>query len=313
MTRFTRGLLLLVAFFLWATPAAAYTHITRSGETLMMLATRYYGRPDLSMVIRAANGFVHPDDGSIAQGELIDIPEVLYHRTKAGETLEILADRYLASPKRGPYLGEMNGMNPDQSLAEGTIIKIPYHLRHIFASGETIQRVAKLYYGNDRGQAFLKAYNFAGRKTRFTRGDVVIVPLLNLEFTKEEHDRITLERRQQFSAADADQQKLAVVSIFKLKDASDAGQYVQVVSLAAALLARAESLTVPQQIGAHKYLAIAYVALGEQEAAVNHLRAALQLQPEMELSPLTTSPKVLNLVKEAKLQLASQPASVSEK
>jgi hypothetical protein len=37
-----------------------------------MLATRYYGRSEQAMVIRAANGFVHPDDGSIAPGELVE-------------------------------------------------------------------------------------------------------------------------------------------------------------------------------------------------------------------------------------------------
>lgn len=290
-----------------ATSSEAYTHVARSGETLLMLSQRYYGRPDLSTVIRAANGFVHPDDGSIAQGELLDIPEVLFHRTQAGETFEILADRYLASPKRGPFLAEMNGMDPGQSLAEGSIVKIPYHLRHIFASGESIQSVAKLYYGDEPGPNFLRNYNFSGRKRRFSRGDVLIVPLVDLEFTREEHERISNERRRQYSSADAEQQQQAVGTIAKLKEASDSGQYVKIVALASALLARAESLTVPQQIGVHKYLAIAYVALGDRPSAVTHLAEALKLQPEMELSPLTTSPKILELLKEIRSESTPTP------
>ncbi|MCU0662196.1 MAG: LysM peptidoglycan-binding domain-containing protein [Myxococcota bacterium] len=313
MRRAKALLIVIAAAVAWVSPAAAYTHVARSGETLLKLAQRYYGRTELSIVIRAANGFVHPDDGSIAPGELVDIPEVLYHRTRAGETLEILADRYLATPKRGPFLAEMNGMNPDQSLAEGTIVKIPYHLRHIFASGETVQRVAKLYYGNARQPTFLKSYNFVGRNTRFSRGDVVIVPLIDLEFTKEEHDRIDAERRQQYSAADAELQRSAVGSIAKLKEVSEAGRYVEVVALASGLLARFESLTVPQQIGTHKYLAIAYVALDEHSLAQRHLTEALKLQPEMELSPLTTSPKVLDLLKEVRGQLAKPGTLPREK
>jgi hypothetical protein len=290
-----------------STATEAYTHVARSGETLLMLSQRYYGRPELATVIRAANGFVHPDDGSIAPGELLDIPEVLFHRTRAGETFEMLADRYLASPKRGPFLAEMNGMDPGQSLAEGAIVKIPYHLRHIFASGESIQSVAKLYYGDEPGPNFLRNYNFSGRKKRFSRGDVLIVPLVDLDFTREEYDRITNERRRQYSASDAEQQYQAVGTIAKLKEASDSGQYVRIVALASALLARAESLTVPQQIGVHKYLAIAYVALGDNVLAGEHLAEALRLQPEMELSPLTTSPKILELLKATKSQSAPPP------
>ena len=64
----------------------------------------------------------------------------------------------------------------------------------------------------------------------------------------------------------------------------------------------AGKLTVPQQIGVYKYLASAYVAFGEREAAVAVFRQALAKQPEMELSPITTSPKILEAFREAQRQ-----------
>ena len=133
-----------------ATPAMSWTHMARTGESLKQLAVRYYGSPDKTMLIRAANGFVHPDDGRLAGGERVEIPEITYYRIGEDDSWGSLANMFLSSSARARFLAEMNGYSADEMPAAGTIVKIPYHLRHIFAKGETLHSLVKIYYDKGR-------------------------------------------------------------------------------------------------------------------------------------------------------------------
>ncbi len=281
-------------------PAAAHclSHIARNGETLKQLAVEYYGRPEMSMVVRAANGFVHPDDGSLTEGERIEIPEVTFHRIGQGDTWNKLADRYLAAAKRGRFLAKMNGYGKDKAPPAGAIVKVPYHLRHIFAADETLKSVTRLYYGKKKSLRWLPQYNLT-RKKRFKRGDVLIVPLLDLALTEEAEQRIGAERATRYSDKDVTNQEKAIEEIAQIKKAYDDGRYIETVALAQRLIGRG-SLTVPQQIGVYNYSGYAYVALGEDKLATKAFVKALELQPAMELSPITTSPKVLKVFRAAR-------------
>jgi tetratricopeptide (TPR) repeat protein len=289
---------LLVTAVVQPVGAFCWTHIAQSGETLEQLAVRYYANPQMSMVIRAANGFVHPDDGSVTPGEQIEIPEVTYHRVRGDETWESIANQYLASPKRDIFLAKMNGYDKDKFPAKGTIIKVPYHLRHIFAVGESIRSVVRLYYGKTRTISWLKQYNVT-RKKKFTRGDVVIVPLIELGFTEQEQQRIQTIRSERYSEKDIEAQDAAREAIVELRKAFEHGQYIRMVAIAYRLIGRGK-LTVPQQIGVYKYLGFAYIALGKEKSAIEAFTKAIVLQPAMELSTITTSPKILKVFHEAK-------------
>ena len=74
---------------------------------------------------------------------------------------------------------------------------------------------------------------------------------------------------------------------------------MEIVASASRLIGRGQ-LTVPQEIGVYNYLAFAYVALGEKALAVEAFKRTLTLQPEMELSTITNSPKILAVFNEAK-------------
>ncbi len=278
--------------------AFCWTHIAHSGETLEQLAVRYYGSSEMSMVIRAANGFVHPDDGSVTPGEQIEIPEVTYHNVRGDETWETIANQYLASPKRAPFLAKMNNYDRNKLPPKGTIVKIPYHLRHIFAVGESMRSVIRLYYGKTRTIGWLRQYNLT-RKKVFTRGDVVIVPLIKLSFSEQEQKRIQTIRSERYSEKDMKAQDEAREAIAELRKAFEQGRYIEMVAIVHRLVGRGK-LTVPQQIGVHKYLGFAYVALGQQQLAIEAFTKAIVLQPAMELSTITTSPKILKVFHEAK-------------
>ncbi len=282
-------------------PAYGWTHMARTGETLEQLAVRYYGSTNKTMLLRAANGFVHPDDGRLYGGERVEIPELTHYRIQDGDTWELLADRFLSSPARAPFLAEMNGFEIDEMPPVGTIIKIPYHLRHIFAKGESLTTLVKIYYNKKRSVEWLRNYN-GPNKRKYGQGEVVIVPLIDLVFTPEESARIDEFRANRYSEKDLREQNAEREAIANLKVFYESGRYVEIVAEASRLIGYGK-LTVPQEIGVQNYLAYAYVALDEWALAVKTFQRALELQPEMELSTITNSPKVLGAFNEAKRAL----------
>lgn len=287
-----------------ACPAIGWDHVARAGETLEQLADRYYGRPELSMVIRAANGFVHPDDGRLIEGERVEVPEVTYHRVREAEDWESLAERYLGSPRRGKYLAELNDRKEDDPLVVGKIVKVPYQLLYILAPDESLKTIARTFLDKKWGQNWLKAYNLK-RKKKYGRGDAVLVPLMDVEFTAKTKAALAAERGEQVTEDDQRAQVDAVAQIASMRDAFETGRYVEMVATGQRLL-HTGKLTVPQQIGVHKFLAFAYVALGERKLALGSFIEALKLQPGMELSPITTSPKILDVFRLANEKVNAQ-------
>lgn len=303
-----RHLVVLAAALIAATAALAqdaraHVHIARTGETLDQLAARYYGKVELSMVLRAANGFVHPDDGRVLEGERVEIPESGLHEVAAGETWSSLAERYLGSSRRGRFLAEFNDRSLDDVPAAGTIVDVPYQLLYILAPGESLRTVSRMFLGQGRNSEWLRDYNLS-RKKKYGRGDALLVPLAHLAIQPEERQRIAdLSPRTSRAAPDLDAQREAAARVMALRGIYDEGRYVEVVAEGQSLLGGG-LLTVPQQVGVNKYVAFACVALGEREQALLAFVAALALQPAMELSPITTSPKILEVFRAARERAA---------
>jgi hypothetical protein len=255
------------------------------------------------MVIRAANGFVHPDDGRVLEGERVEIPESALHEVAAGETWSTLAERYLGSSRRGRFLAELNDRSADDVPAAGTLVDVPYQLLYILAPGESLRTVTRMFLGPRRDGAWLRDYNL-NRKKKYGRGDALLVPLTRLTLLSEERQRIDEQApREGRAAPDLDAQREAAARVTALQGVYDEGRYVEVVAVGQALLGGG-LLTVPQQVGVHKHVAFACVALGEREQALLAFVAALALQPAMELSPITTSPKILEVFRTARERAA---------
>ena len=287
-----------------ALPAGAHIHVARAGETLDQLAVLYYGTVKHSMTIRAANGFLHPDDGRLIEGEHVEIPEVTYYRVQAGDTWESIANEHLGSVRRGRFLAEMNTELPGSALVEGQIVKVPYQLLYVLAPDETLKSVAAQYLGTSFSAEWLRDYNLFKKKKSLGRGDALLVPLVNVEMTPTGKARVQAAQPRDFTAEDRAAQADAAKRIAALRDDYTAGRYVRVVAEASQLLGGGK-LTVPQQVGVAKFLASAYVAFGDREAAIGAFAGALAKQPDMELSPITTSPKILDAFREAQRRAAS--------
>ena len=295
----------LLTFIVTPAVSSAWIHVARDGETLEQLSVFYYGTRNKAMVIRAANGFMHPDDGSLLKGERVEIPGITYHVAKDGDDWYTLANTYLGSSRRASFLAELNSQSVDTSLPSGQIIKIPYQLLYIFAPDESLKSVTKMFLGKKVEPVWLKRYNLKKRK-KYGRGDAILIPLSNVEYTAAAKKEIKKQQHNQVSRDDKKLQVEAVAQIAKLRQVYNEGRFIQIVSIATRLLA-GEQLTKPQRIGVYKYLAFAYVAFDEPGVAENIFFKALKLQPSMELSPITVSPKILTVFMAAqkKMQASS--------
>ncbi len=301
MKRFQYIILSVLLVCFYTSAAMAWIHVARDGETLEQLSNYYYGTPDKAIIIRAANGFMHPDDGSVLQGERIEIPGVTYHQVTDNEDWYSLANRYLGSSSRAKFLAELNGRDAETSVASGQIVKIPYQLLYIFAPDETIKSVTKLFLGNKHSPRWLQAYNLK-KKKKYGRGDALLIPLIDVEYTEAARKEIELRDKKKISQEDEDAQIKAVAQITRLRESYSKGKYLEIIVIGQKLLGN-KRLTNPQKIGVYQYLAFAYVAFDEIPMAESAFQKALELQPSMELSPITVSPKILQVFQKVQKKL----------
>lgn len=285
----------------------AWIHVARDGQSLEQLANFYYGDPEKAIVIRAANGFMHPDDGSVLQGERIEIPGVTYHKVSQSEDWYSLANRYLGSSKRATFLAELNARDVKSSVAAGQIVKIPYQLLYIFAPDETVRSVTKLFMGPDWRGDWLQDYNLKSKK-KYGRGDALLIPLIDVEYTESAKKEIEAQQTKEVSLADKEAQLKAVSQISELRDSYAKGHYLKIVVTGQKLLSNPR-LTNPQKVGVYQYLAFAYVAFNETPLATQAFKKAVELQPSMELSPITVSPKILQVFQKVQRQMLKPPPS----
>lgn len=282
-----------------------YVHIVRPGETLASIAQRYYGDTQRENVLVAENGLTAQGGAAIVVGLRLGIPHVTYHRVAEGETWNELATRYYGDPKRAFILIEANGGSIGKPPDVGAQLLIPYPLRHVAAQGETLTRVASEYYGSASYAKRLRRFNNI-RGNRLTRGQIVLVPLMDLKLSDEGRKSISAETgiEPASGAVRALQQRIES-KLPTLGQLSDDGRFTEVVALGNQLLG-AGQLTGNQIVSIQRQLAVAYVALGREDLAVHAFHQALQRQPDLELDAMKTSPTVLRAFRSAKAQLKAK-------
>ncbi|WP_394823981.1 hypothetical protein [Pendulispora albinea] len=278
-------------------PAGAFPHVVRPGETLAAIATRVYGNPKLESVLAGAN-FLDVQGGSApVPGMRLEIPAPGYHRVNAAETWITLALEWLGDGKRADVLARLNHGVAWIPPVEGQEIQIPYVLTVIAADGDRMDQLAHRYM-NDANRAWeLEAYN--GRKASATgalplkRGDVVLIPLLDLALTEEgkRESHSGLEQGHGAEGRALDAQRRADAELPVLLADLRAGRYVEVVIRGNRLLGNGE-LTKVQLASVHRGLLDAYVALDAPGAAAGACAAFRQNDPAAKWDPAFVSPKV---------------------
>jgi len=288
----------LVALAAGAQAQAVYTHAVQEGDTLASIAQRYYGDPTREAVLREANRLRGPGSTGLVPGSWIFIPMVSFYRVSEGDTWKSIAAALYAKEARASTLIEANKGNRRVQPDEGAELLVPYPLRHVVSPGETLAKIAQIYMPDSpRSLKRLRQFN-AG--AAIERGKVVLVPLVDLRLAGEGRVEASAAflRAAGGGAAKAAQDRVES-ALPDLIQQVEKAEFAEAVSLGNRLLGT-QSLTSTQIVTIQKELAVAYVALDRADLAEASFRAALALQPNLELDTVRTSPRVLEAFNRAK-------------
>jgi len=279
--------------------ASAFTHIVKPGETLAQIAVRVYGDAKKETIIAGANALDSQGGSAPVSGMHLEIPAPGHHRVVTGESWSDLALQYLGDAKRADVLARMNQAVAWIAPIEGQEIQIPFVLTVICGEGERMDQLSLRYMGDANRSWELEAYN--GRKGTLTagptplkRGDVVLVPLLDVNLTDagKAEARAGVERVQSQAAGGVlEVQRRAESELPLLLADVRRGRYVEAVARGNRVLGGGELTRV--QLGVlHRALLEAYVALDAQGSAQGACAAWRAADPGARLDPATVSPKI---------------------
>ena len=165
--------------------ASAFTHVVSQGETLAQMAIKFYGTPRFETALVGANALDAHGGSAIVAGQPLEIPAPSHHRVEQNETWAELARIYLGDGKRAETLARTNGGVSWVQPAAGQEIEVPAVVAHIVAEGETMPQLAQRYLGDMNKAWELDGYNGRKGEQKLLRGDVILVPLLDVALTEE--------------------------------------------------------------------------------------------------------------------------------
>ncbi|MEM6961458.1 MAG: LysM domain-containing protein [Myxococcota bacterium] len=279
-------------------------HTVRPGDTLASIAQLYYGDPRRESVLVSENGLNAQGGAAIVVGLRLIIPWTAYHRVQPGETWTELADRFYGAPRRANVLIEANGAVAGEQPDVGAELRVPYPLRYIAGQGETLSKVAAPYFRDSRdGARRLRRFNQL-RGSRVSRGQIVLVPIADL-LLSEDGRRVVAERTGLVPPTGETRETQAHIDgqLPVLAEQMRSGRYTEAIALANRLLGTGQ-LTGNQLVTIQRHAATAYVALREEELAVDAFVEALKRQPHLELDTISTSPSVMRQLERARARLA---------
>jgi hypothetical protein len=286
-----------LAILVAAAPADARVllHVARATDTPEALAAEYYGNRSLALFILEANGL--PRGRGLKAGQKVRIPTAFRYRLKRGETLELIAARFLEDKRRAPYLAQWSGLPRGDKGREGEEVVVPFQLVHKAPAPESLQSLARNYYG-DAGQAKLLAgYNFRSSPV-LAPGDKLIVPITHVR-VRSVHlaphaapsEKVAEAPPPDAAKREAELAERVAARLARAELAYKEGSYPDVPAQLTKLLSE-EDPSEPQLVAIHRLLAFAYVALGADEVAVKEFREVLERDPDLVLDPALVSPKI---------------------
>ncbi|AKU96154.1 hypothetical protein AKJ09_02818 [Labilithrix luteola] len=277
-----------------ASDASAFTHIVTPRETLAQIAIRVYGTPRFETAIASANALDVHGGSAIVAGQPLEIPAPSHHRVSEGETWPELARIYLGDARRADVLARANGAVSWVAPAIGQEIEIPAVVGYIAGEGETMPQLSQRHFGDINRSWELDAYNNRKGDQKLLRGDIVLVPLLDLSLTaegKSEARAAAVRTLTESGGQSYEAQRKAEADLPPLLADVRAGRYIDAVAKGNRLLGSGD-LTKPQLATIHRALVEVYVALEATGLAAGACDAWKANVTDPRLDPRTTSPKI---------------------
>ncbi len=266
----------------------------KQGDTLDILAAEYYGDRKHKIFILAENHLQH--ERPLKPGEKLKIPVSREVVTAAGDTFESLAAQYLGDPKRGTFLAEFNNdMPPDETLAAGTTLSIPFHVPHVAAEQESLASISAAYYGDPKYASLIKRYNFLD-KDAIEKGDQVVVPIFNVKVKPSRQAPQDANARQREELRKKSEQ-LAINALPAVKRALRDGDYAEVEKQLADFIANNDHIdyldTAPA-IDVSLAIAVTHVANGDLPLATAAFKKVID-RKHTTLDAFRFSPRILEV------------------
>ncbi len=301
------ALLVVAAGWLVPRDAPAFVHIVRPGESLAAIATRFYGDATRELLLADANSLDAQGGSAIVPGMRLEVPACSFHRVVEHETWSSIARDWLGDARRADTLARENGAVAWVAPSVGQEVRIPFVLTHIAAEGDTTLALARRYLGDPNRGWELDAFNFR-KEWKLVRGDVVLVPIADLDLTEAGMAEAEQARARDRTAHGGDvltMQKKVSAELPGLLAELRAGKYVEVVAHGSRLLGAGE-LTRAQLATIHRTLLEAFVALDARPAATAECAEWRKVEPHKVLDPVLVSPK--NPLGLRRVTLTSSPA-----
>lgn len=276
--------------------AAAFPHVVRSGETLAQIAERVYGRVQMEQVLVAANGLDAGSGVPIVPGMRLEIPAVTHRRVRAGETWASLAEELLGAAERSDVLALSNDSMPWLEPADGQEILIPYNLRYVTGSTDSLPSIAYRFLGERDRAWMLDKYNRLKQKP-LRRGQVLLVPITELTLTpagKAEAASAGALVRSEGAGQAREAQRRVDAELPQLAADVRGGRYIDAIARGGRMLGYGE-LAAHQIAAIQRQLVEAYVALDAPGLAETACGAWRRADPAAVLDPVELSPKILRV------------------
>jgi LysM repeat protein len=270
----------------------ARTHAIQKGETLARIAHAYYGDPAKAAVLMAFNSI--RDSRTLVPGQRIVIPEIKLHRVQTGDTLALIAKKYLKDTQKHQGLAHLNHIKDPKSLSPGTTIVIPVEIGYTVKKGDSLSSIAEKFYGDVHAYALIAVHNDIRDPANLEPGTSLTLPIADLRIVKREtrSEAPTQPPGAPLSSKGMPYLQSGVEAYFKGEYRGSVMDLQQAVLLG---LENEEDLS-----KALRFLAYAYVALNERERAKDAFQRALEIDPALDLDPVYVSPKIMDVFREAK-------------
>ena len=275
--------------------ANAFSYVVQPGDTLAGLAERFYGKIQNERLLVVANALDAQGGSKIVPGMRLEVPALTYVRIGSGQKWKDLAHSLLGGEHRAHALAEANDSKAWLFPPADAEIVVPYNLRIVATGNETVVGLAYLYLGDRRKAWMLDHYN-ERKGRRLTRGDVLLLPLVDIELTeagKQAATRAELLASKEAGGAERAAQARVQRELPELHADVRAGRYLDAVRRGLGFLSLGE-LTKPQRARIHRQLLEAYVALGATGHAAESCRRWSLEAPDAKLDPVWLSPKIID-------------------